>query len=319
MKYLITGVDGKLSRRVADNMITLVNPKNLIFTCPDLKKIPKNTITYWNSLGIILKEANYDDIPQMIEAFSGADRIFFISSILNGPKRITQHKNVIEACKKAHIKHITYTSFLGADNPNYTQYVIPDHRETEKMIKNSGIEYNIMRNNLYMENYLTTSVMLAMLSNNIWGTTAGEGKVSCIAKDDSALCATNLLLGKGEPNKAYNLTSSKAVSQREICDLISKKSGIPFIYQPMSKEEFLIYLKNLHIPETTDGDFSNSPVPFCSNDMITNEAGISENKMAIITNDVEILTGKKPLEVEDLIDKYSYVWKKNIKSWKEMF
>ena len=35
-------------------------------------------------------------------------------------------------------------------------------------------------------------------------------------------------------------------------------------------------LENLHIPETIDGDFSKSPVPFCSNDMITNETGIAE-------------------------------------------
>ena len=44
--------------------------------------------------------------------------------------------------------------------------MLPDHRATEKMLKESGIEHNIMRNNLYMENYLTTSVMLAMLSGN---------------------------------------------------------------------------------------------------------------------------------------------------------
>ena len=94
-----------------------------------------------------------------------------------------------------------------------------------------------MRNNLYLENYLTTSVMLAMLSNNIWGTTAGEGKVTSIAKDDSARCGAALLLGKGEENKAYDLTSTKPVSQREICNMIAKKSGILFVYCPMNVEE----------------------------------------------------------------------------------
>lgn len=197
--------------------------------------------------------------------------------------------------------------------------MLPDHRATEQMLKESGISYNIMRNNLYMENYLTTSVMLAMLSNNIWGTTAAEGKVTSIAKDDSARCGAALLLGKGEENKAYDLTSTKPVSQREICNMIAKKSGIPFVYCPMNVEEFKKYLEELHIPETTDGDFSKSPVPFCSNDMITNEAGISEGQMGVVTHDVELLTGRKPLEVEDLLEEYSYVWKKNVKHWKDLF
>lgn len=33
-----------------------------------------------------------------------------------------------------------------------------------------------------------------MLSNNVWGTNAKEGKATYIAKDDSARCAAALLL-----------------------------------------------------------------------------------------------------------------------------
>lgn len=319
MKYLVTGADGKLAGRVADNMLSEVGGTELIFTCPNLQRLSSEKRRKWEEQGVEVLEANYDREEQMEQAFRGADRIFFISSIINGPKRIEQHRKVIEACKKAGVKHITYTSFFGADREGYNQYVLPDHRATEKMLAESGIEYNIMRNNLYMENYLTTSVMLAMLSSNVWGTTAGEGKVTSIAKDDSARCGAALLLGKGGHNAAYDLTSTIPLSQREICEMIAEKSGIPFVYQPMTEEEFRGYLENLHIPRTTDGDFSQAPVPFCSNDMITNEAGISEGQMGIVTHDVELLTGRKPLEVKDLLDKYSYVWEKKISNWKDLF
>jgi len=319
MKYVITGVDGKLSSRVAENMLKNVSGNQLIFTCPNLDRIPENKKKLWEDLGVELKKASYDDKEEMVQAFRGGERLFFISSILNGEKRVQQHKKVIEACQEAKIKHITYTSFFGANREGYNQYVLPDHRATEKMLRECGIDYNIMRNNLYMENYLTTSVMLAMLSNNVWGTTAGEGKVTSIAKDDSARVATALLLGKGEHNKDYDLTSLEPVSQREICKMIAEKSGIPFVYKPMNKEEYLEYLKVLHIPETTDGDFSKSPVPFCSNDMITNEAGISDGQMGVVSHDVELLTGRKPLEVRDLLDEYSYVWKNKVSHWKDMY
>lgn len=318
MKYLVTGADDKLAGRVANNMLEAVAGTDLIFTCPNLARVPMEKKTAWEEKGVTVKEANYDDVEQMTKAFEGADRLFFISSIINGPKRVEQHRKVIEACKKAGVKHITYASFFGADREGYNQYVLPDHRATEKMLKESGIEHNIMRNNLYMENYLTTSVMLAMLSGNVWGTTAGEGKVTSIAKDDSARCGAALLLGKGEPNRAYDLTSTIPLSQREICNMIAEKSGIPFEYKPMTEEEFRAYLEELHIPRTTDGDFSQAPVPFCSNDMITNEAGISEGQMGVVTHDVELLTGRKPLEVYDLLDQYSYVWKNKVRHWKDL-
>lgn len=53
--------------------------------------------------------------------------------------------------------------------------------------------------------------------------------------------------------------------------------------------------------------------------MITNEAGIAEGQMGIVTHDVELLTGVKSKEVADLIDEYSYVWKNKVKHWRELF
>ncbi|MGM9526408.1 MAG: NAD(P)-dependent oxidoreductase, partial [Peptococcaceae bacterium] len=201
---------------------------------------------------------------------------------------------------------------------NYHQYVLPDHRATEAYLATCGIPYNVMRNNLYMENYLTTSVMLAMLSNNVWGTTAGEGKATFIAKDDSAACAAALLLGKGQPNVGYDLTSLHPVSQREICAMIAERSHIDFKYVPMNAEEYYQYLDALHIPRTTDGDNSKAPVLWCSNDMVTNEAGIAEGQMAIVSHDVETLLDRKPLEVTDLLDRYSYIWREKVDHWSKI-
>jgi NAD(P)H dehydrogenase (quinone) len=318
MRYIVTGCDGQLAGRVAINMLNEVSGNQLIFTSPDLARLSKEKLKAWEEQGISVKEANYDNKEGMIKAFSGGDRIYFVSSIINGPRRVQQHKNVIDACAAAKVRHITYTSFFGANREGYHQYVLPDHRATEAYLKESGIEYNIMRNNLYMENYLTVSVILAMLSDNVWGTNAGEGKATYIAKDDSARCATALLLGKGQPNTDYDLTSLTPVTQRQLCEMIAKESGIDFKYVPMNDEAFDNYLAALHIPETTNGDYSKSPVPFCRKDMVTNEGGIATGQMGVVSHDVEKLTGRKPLEAQDLLATYSYVWKKKIRNLRDL-
>jgi NAD(P)H dehydrogenase (quinone) len=318
MKYIVTGCDGQLGRRVAANMLKAVSGKDLIFTSPDIERIKA-----WEAEGVSIRQANYDNKEEMVQAFRGGERIYVVSAIMNGPERVIQHKNVFDACVTAGVKHIVYTSFFGANRPGYHQYVLPDHTATEAYLKEMasrlGFTYNVMRNNLYMENYLTNSVMLANLSNYVWGTNAGEGKFTPIAKDDSAACAAALLLGKGvEPDTDYDLTSETPVSQREICEMVAAKSGKPYKYVPMNDEEFLAYLDNLGISRGTEGYNSKAPVLWCSNDMVTNEGSITNGQMGVISHDVEKLLGRKPLKIADLLDKYSYMWEENVTHWRQI-
>lgn len=321
MRYIVTGVDGKLGGRVAENMLQDIEGKDLIFTCPNLSYLPDEKKERWEKLGVRLREANYDDTVGMTRAFEGGDRIWVVSAVAIGEKRVQQHKNVIDAAKAAGVQHITYTSCIGASDPDpkyASVFVLPDHTVTEEYLRASGVNYNIMRNNLYMENFLTTSVMLALMSNNKWYTTAGEGKATFIAKDDSARAASTLLLGKGEPNTAYNITGGESITLRDICNTISELSGINIEYCPVEAPEFFEYLDKMNIPREPDQDFSKSPVPWCGHDMVTNEAGIKAGLSDYPSDDYKKLTGREPLTIMEIAKKYSYIWEKDIKNWRDI-
>lgn len=259
----------------------------------------------------------------MIEAFRGGNRIYVVSAVTIGEIRVQQHENVVDAAIAAGVEHITYTSFLGASDPAYAHvYVTPDHTATEAYIRErsaeTGVGYNFMQDNLYMENYLTTSVMLALMSGNKWYTTAGEGKATFIPKDDCARVATALLLGKGEPGKTYKVCGSESIAQRDIVALINDLSGEDIEYCPVSHEEFFAYLDSMHIPREATGDYSLSPVPWCGNDMVTNEGSIAEGLMDVHSDDVELLTGRKPMTARELAKNYSYIWEKRVTNWREI-
>lgn len=167
MRYVIMGADGKLGGRVAQQVLEATADDHLVFTAPAPERISALTRDRWRKAGVELRQLSYDNPEQMASIFQAGDRVFFVSSILNGPKRVRQHRNVIDALTSAHIGHVTYTSFFGANREGYNQYVLPDHRATEGFLRESGLNYSIMRNNLYMDNYTTTSVMLALLSDNV--------------------------------------------------------------------------------------------------------------------------------------------------------
>ena len=323
MRYIVTGCDGQLGGRVAENMLQAVPPSDLVFTCPFLDRLSSEKRSKWEALGVKIRQANYDSVEEMTEAFAGGDRIFVVSAVTIGEIRVQQHKNVVDAAIKAGVKHIVYTSFLGASDPAYAHvYVTPDHTATEAYIRKkrdeTGISYAFLQDNLYMENYLTTSVMLALMSGNKWYTTAGEGRATFIPKDDVARCAAALLLGKGEWNKTYKICGSESIAQRDIVALINDLSGKNIEYCPVTHDEFFEYLDSMHIPRTATGDYSRSPVPWCGNDMVTNEASIAEGLMDVKSDDVELLTGKKPLTARELAKNYSYIWENNVTNWKDI-
>ncbi len=323
MKYIVTGCDGQLGGRVAENMLKEVNPSDIILTCPFLEKLDSEKKDRWEKLGVTIRQANYDNVDEMVRAFTGGNRIYIVSAVTIGEVRIQQHKNVVDAAIKAGVKHLTYTSFLGASDPAYAHvYVTPDHTATENYIRqmaaNYDVDYNFMQDNLYLENYLTTSVMLALMSGNKWYTTAGEGRGTFIPKDDVARVATALLLGKGEPRRTYKVCGIESISQRDIANLISDLSGYTIDYCPVSHEAFFDYLDSMHIPREATGDYSKAPVPWCGNDMVTNEASIAEGLMDVQSTDVELLTGRKPKTARELAKDYAYIWENNIQNWRDI-
>lgn len=318
MRYIVTGVDGKLSSRVAEIMLKNVPGDELTFTCYKKDRLPADKLEEWTKQGVRVVEADYNDKDSLDKAFEDGDRLFLISGLDVG-KRVEQHKNAIDAAIENGVKHITYTSFVGATDPAYEHvFVTPDHTATEEYLESTGIGYAALRNNLYLETFMTMRAMLAFMSDGKWLTTAGEGKATLVHKDDCAAAAAAALLGKGGDRKVFNIVGSQAISVREISEIISKRSGVHLEYIPATQEEYYEYLEKLNIPHDMSGDFSKSPAPFSANDVVDNDQAVGDGLFNVKSNDIEFLTGQKPKTAMDIAEKFDYIWKDHITNWRQM-
>lgn len=154
-KFVLTGVDGKIGSIAADYVLKIRNPKQkFVFTSYASDKLPREKVETWKNEGVNLMSLSYDDIGLMIEVFEGAEAISFISTWLFGVRRRTQHKNVIEAAKKAGVNRICYTSFVGAGLEKDLPMLPQDHKYTEQLIYESGLNYSIQRDYLYADNII---------------------------------------------------------------------------------------------------------------------------------------------------------------------
>lgn len=100
---LVTGASGQLGRAVLRSLLKQGQTR-LIGTTRSPEKLAD-----FAQKGVEIRAADFDQPDGLAEAFKGASRLLLISGTEAGA-RVQQHKNAIDAAKKAGVKHIVYTS-----------------------------------------------------------------------------------------------------------------------------------------------------------------------------------------------------------------
>ena len=237
MNIGITGSTGQLGRRVVEKLKERVPAENLVA----LVRSPDKAA----HLGIEARLFNYNDANEnLIAALQGIDHLLLISANEIG-KRKKQHENVIKAAQQAGVKWIVYTSLLHADTS--TLNLAGEHLATEKLIKDSGIPYTILRNGWYTENY-TGSIPMALELGTLVGS-AGEGKISSATRDDYAEAAAVVLTSDGHQGKVYELAGDESYTLSDLADEISRESNKRITYKNLSEKEYANTLTAAGLPE----------------------------------------------------------------------
>ncbi|HTK01861.1 MAG TPA: NAD(P)H-binding protein, partial [Bordetella sp.] len=135
MSIAITGATGQLGRLVIQELLRKLPAGDLLA----LARTPATAA----DLGITARPADYSRPETLPAALAGVDTLLLISSNEIG-QRITQHRNVVDAAKRAGVKRIVYTSLLHADTSPLS--LAPEHLDTEQAIKASGMAYTVLRN-----------------------------------------------------------------------------------------------------------------------------------------------------------------------------
>lgn len=294
--YVVTGVGGYIGAAVAENLLRDGVPAG------EIRVTSRNEITLanWKSRGVDARRADFNDKAALTAAFGGADHVFMVSTMEVGERRQRQHANAVAAAREAGVGHIVYTSFLNAENPAVSSLELVDHRITEGMIQESGISWNFMRNNQYADAMAENQAAIAITTGKAIGNT-GPGRVGFVSRDDVAAVAARLLQGRGEPNTAYEVTGPEALDFPAVSSLIRELSGAEIQDIDLDDEQMYAMWDSLGVPREATGDFSKSPVPWCSDGMVSFGRMIREGRLDRVTDVVERFTGRKPKSMRELM------------------
>ena len=236
---VITGASGQLGRLVITELLKTVPPAQIVAAVRHPGKASDLA-----ALGVQLRVADYTQPATLDSAFAGADKLLLISSSEVG-QRVAQHRNVIDAAKRARVGLIAYTSLLRADSSPLG--LAAEHKETEALLKDSGLPHVLLRNGWYTENYLAS--IPPALQHGVFIGSAGDGRIASAARADYAAAAAAVLTRADQAGKVYELAGDEAYTLSELAAEITRQSGKTVVYQNLPQADFKAALIGAGLPE----------------------------------------------------------------------
>jgi NAD(P)H dehydrogenase (quinone) len=234
---LVTGAAGKLGRQVVD--LLLAKGVTVIAGTRDPAKLASLA-----AKGVEVRRLDWTDEPSLAAAFSGIDRALLISGD-QLPNRSENQVRAVNAATRAGVKFIAYTSMVSPERYQHIP-IAPSHLATEQAIKASGMAYAILQNMWYPDGLV--DALKRAIGSGRWDTSAGDGKVAYVTREDCARAAAAVLAASEQPIGTFVITGSEALSARDIAAIATSLTGKPIEVHPLTDDQATAGLSAAGLP-----------------------------------------------------------------------
>ena len=237
----VTGATGRLGRLVVDHLLERgIAADRVVAVVRDPTKAADLA-----ARGVDVRLGDYSDPTTLPAALAGVDVLLLIS----GQGRfLDQHAAVIDAARQVGVRRVVYTSTLRAGRTELAG--ASQHLGTERHLRESGLEYTILRNGQYIENH-TIRMPQFLAVGEIVGATADNALAAAIRADYAEATAT-VLIEDGHVGKVYELGGTP-FTLTGLAAAITDASGTTVAYRDLSSDELSAYLKSNGVPESFVG------------------------------------------------------------------
>lgn len=228
---LVTGATGTVGSEVVKQLSRDASSYNIKAGIHSIETAKKK-LQYYDRVKAV--QIDYDKQEGLESAFKDADKLFLLT---HPSSRSAEHEsNLIDEAKKSGIKHIVKQSIMGADLDADVE-AMRLHRQTEKMIEESGIPYTFLRPNEFMQGFINFQGS-TIKTNNAFYVPAEDAKVSFVdARDIAAVAVKALVDGEKHYDKTYTITGPEALSYYQAAEILSNATGKKIDYVNISDQE----------------------------------------------------------------------------------
>jgi uncharacterized protein YbjT (DUF2867 family) len=284
---LITGASGNVGSEVLKQALSVGLKIRATFQSADkAAKAPAGIE------GVIMDYAQ----PETIRAaLHGVEKIFLVGPPLQDLP--VMEANFIKQVCAVGRKHIVKLSALGGRESMFPS----GHRDSEENIEASGLPYTFLRPNGFMQNLVNYNAATIGSQNAFYGC-QGAGAVSVLDIRDIAAVAVIVLAATGHEGKSYALTGVEALTNGQIAEKISRVAGRKINYVDLPPAEFRKAILSAGVPE------------WSADALVDLQRLYREGKASLLTDDVERLTGRKPITFDQFARDYAFAFQTEVKA-----
>lgn len=274
MTIAITGATGNIGGAVARALAADGVPFRMIVR--DAARAPELP-------GAEVAVATFADAEAGRAALEGVDVLLMVSAA-EAEDRLDQHRTFVAAAAAAGVRHVVYTSFLGAaEDATFT--LGRDHWATEQAIRATDTAHTFLRDSFYLD-----FVEELVGEDGVIRGPAGDGAMAAVARADVARVATTVLRDPGAHlDRTYELTGPEAITLAEAAAVVSEVRGRTVTYHP----------------ETLDEAYASrakwNPEPWQADAWVSTYTAIAEGALAHVSGDVERITGRAPMSLREVL------------------
>ncbi|MEH3033575.1 MAG: NAD(P)H-binding protein [Aeromicrobium erythreum] len=232
-----------------------------------------------------LRRGDFTDPTTLPSAFAGVDELLIISTDAVG-SRLEPQRAAVAAARDAGVRRVVYTSVPGPEDDNPAG-VVADHAATEAAIRESGLAWTFLRNNLYADMQRPSLDQAAASGSFV--TNIGDGRTAYVSRADCAAVAAAVLATDGHDGQAYDVTGPEAVGADDLAALAGRISGSDVAVVQVDDAAYVAGLEQAGLP---------TPVAqlLASFGTSTREGWLED-----VTSVVEDLTGRAPQTLAEAV------------------
>lgn len=224
----------------------------------------------------VVRFASYADRAGTSAALDGVSTLLMVSAA-ESADRLDQHRAFVESAATAGVRHIVYTSFLGA-SPSATFTLARDHFHTERAIIDAGLDYTFLRDSFYLD-----FLPFLVGEDGVIRGPADDGAVAAVSRADIARVAAAVLLDPAaHHNQTYDLTGREALTLAEVAAILTEQRGEPVRYH------------NESVAEAYESRAKYNAPSWEVDAWVSTYTSIAVGDMAVVSDAVERITGTPP-------------------------
>ena len=239
--------------------------------------------------GVEAVTVDYNQPETLREALKGVDRVFLV-----GPPTAqlpTLERKAMDVIKQSEVQLVVKLSAMGGRDAIFPR----QHAESEDYIRSCGLPCTFLRPNGFMQNMVNYNAASINTQNAFYGT-EGEGRVSHIDIRDVAAVAVKALTEDVHIGKAYTLTGPEALTNDEIARILSETIGRKIQYISLFPAQLREALLTAGVPEWN------------ADALLDLQRLYREGKAAAVTQDVEQILRRKPVNFAQFARDYRYAF-----------